>query len=72
MLSSSSEVCGLLSVCELLSSLKTPLSQIPIFGPILFGGYTMNNIQQEFICSACGPFTKNNERIQKSKDTGDL
>ena len=32
----------------------------------------MNNIQQEFICSACGPFTKNKERIQKSKDTGDL
>ena len=27
--------------------------------------------QPQFIYSACGPFTKNNERIQKSKETGD-
>ena len=27
--------------------------------------------QPGFICSACGPFTKNKERIQKLKETGD-
>ena len=27
--------------------------------------------QPGFIFSACGPFTKNKERIQKSKETGD-
>ena len=27
--------------------------------------------QSKFTCSACGPFTKNKERIQKSKDTVD-
>ena len=27
--------------------------------------------QPEFIYSACGPFTKNKERIQKFKETGD-
>ena len=27
--------------------------------------------QQAFIYSACGPFTKNKERIQKFKETGD-
>ena len=27
--------------------------------------------QPQFIYSACGPFTKNNEGIQKSKETGD-
>ena len=27
--------------------------------------------QPEFTCSACGPFTKNKERIQKFKETGD-
>ena len=27
--------------------------------------------QPEFPCSACGPFTKNRERIQKFKETGD-
>ena len=27
--------------------------------------------QPEFTCSACGPFTKNKERIQKFKQTGD-
>ena len=26
--------------------------------------------QSGFNCSACGPFTKNNERIQKFKETG--
>ena len=28
-------------------------------------------IQPEFTYSACGPFTKNKERIQKSKEIGD-
>ena len=27
--------------------------------------------QPEFTCSACGPFIKNKERIQKFKETGD-
>ena len=27
--------------------------------------------QSRFTCSACGPFTKNKERIQKFKETGD-
>ena len=27
--------------------------------------------QPGFTCSACGPFTKNKERIQKRKETGD-
>ena len=27
--------------------------------------------QPQFVCSACGPFTKNKERIQKFKETGD-
>ena len=27
--------------------------------------------QPQFTYSACGPFTKNNERIQKFKETGD-
>ena len=27
--------------------------------------------QPGFACSACGPFTKNKERIQKFKETGD-
>ena len=27
--------------------------------------------QTEFTYSACGPFTKNKERIQKFKETGD-
>ena len=26
--------------------------------------------QSRFACSACGPFTKNKERIQKSKEAG--
>ena len=26
--------------------------------------------QPRFTCSACGPFTKNKERIQKFKETG--
>ena len=28
--------------------------------------------QLEFTYSACGPFTKNKERIQKFKETGDV
>ena len=31
----------------------------------------MNLKQPQFTCSACGPFTKNKERIQKFKETGD-
>ena len=27
--------------------------------------------QHGFTCSVCGPFTKNKERIQKFKETGD-
>ena len=28
--------------------------------------------QPQFVCSACGPFTKNKERIQKFKDTSHI
>ena len=31
----------------------------------------MHLTQPEFTYSACGPFTKNKERIQKFKETGD-
>ena len=31
----------------------------------------MHSSQPQFICSACGPFTKNKERTQKFKETGD-
>ena len=27
--------------------------------------------QPQFTCSACGPFTKHKQRIQKFKETGD-
>ena len=27
--------------------------------------------QPEFTCNACGPFTKNKERIKKFRETGD-
>ena len=40
--------------------LKTPLNEIPLLGDILRQNY-----------SACGPFTKNKERIQKFIETGD-
>ena len=33
--------------------------------------HLMHLIQQGFTYSACGPFTKNKERIQKVKETGD-
>ena len=82
----------------LLSSLgiKTPLSKIPLVGPLLFyrsqqvnKRYKMNEIVNKFLLagdkfmpemnlrqlgftfSACGPFTKDKERIQKFKETGD-
>ena len=32
----------------------------------------MNLKQPQFACSACGPFFKNKERIQKFKETGDM
>ena len=31
----------------------------------------MHSRQPRFVYSACGPFTKNKERIQKCKETGD-
>ena len=31
----------------------------------------MHSRQPQFTYSACGPFTKNKERIQKFKETGD-
>ena len=33
--------------------------------------HEMHLRQPQFNCSACGPFTKNKERIQKFKETGD-
>ena len=42
---------------------------------LLAGGKFMPEMylkQVGFTCSACGPFTKNKERIQKFKETGDL
>ena len=83
---------------RLLSSLgiKTPLSKIPLVGPLLFqkpqqvnARYKMNEIVNKFLLagdkfmpemylrqpgftySAQRPFTKNKERIQKFKETGD-
>ena len=41
---------------------------------LLAGGKFMPEMylkQAGFTCSACGPFTKNKERIQKFKETGD-
>ena len=41
---------------------------------LLVGGKFMPEMhlkQPGFTCSACGPFTKNKERIQKFKETGD-
>ena len=64
---------------ELLNNLgtKTPLSKVPILGDVLFWMCMLNCInkwnlkQPEFTYSACGPFTKNKERIQQFKETGD-
>ena len=46
-----------------------------IFNTFLLAGYKfmpeMNIRQLGFTYSACGPFTKNKERIQKIKETGD-
>ena len=76
----------------LLSNLgiRTPLSEVPILGYILFWIHIkMDEIVNKFLLagdkfipemhlkqpgftySACGPFTKNKERIQKFKETGD-
>ena len=55
-----------------LSSLgtSTSLSKIPLVGILLFQG--INKLRQPgFMYSACRPFAKNKERIQKSKETGD-
>ena len=106
MVSSNYAVCGSIKsrfvkeqeTSELLSSLgiKTPLSQIPLLGPLLFQGYYQGNTkykmnetvnkfliagdkfifemhlrQPGFTYSACGPFTRNKERIQKFKETLD-
>ena len=41
---------------------------------LLAGGKFMPEMhlrQPQFIYSACGPFTKNKEKIQKFKETGD-
>ena len=42
---------------------------------VLLAGYKfmpeLHLKQPGFTCSACGPFTKNKERIQKFKETGD-
>ena len=64
--------------------LKTPLSKVPILDDILFWKYKISQIvagekcmpemrlkQPRFTYSACGPFTKNKERIKKFKETGD-
>ena len=43
--------------------------------PLLAGDKVMPEMhlkQPQFTYSACGPFTKNKERIQKFKETGDL
>ena len=72
--------------------IKTPLSKIPLVGPLLFKSvkqvnknYKMNETVNKFLSagdnvmpemhvrypySACGPFTKNGERIGKIKETG--
>ena len=46
-----------------------------IVNKFLLAGYKfmpeMHFKQPQFLYSACGPFTKNKERIQKFKETGD-
>ena len=65
------EAKGLLSKL----GIKTPLSKVPILDDILLAGNNfkleMHLKQPGFTYSACGPFTKNKERIQKFKETGD-
>ena len=39
---------------------------------LLAGDKFMPEIYLRFTYSACGPFTKNSERIRKFKETGDL
>ena len=69
--------------------IKTPLSNVPVLGDILFElTIIMNGIVNKFLLvgdkfmpemhlkqpgftySACGPFTKNKERIQRFKKLG--
>ena len=38
---------------------------------VLAGDKFMSEMQHQLNYSACGPFTKNKERIQKFKETGD-
>ena len=38
---------------------------------LLAGDKFMTEMHLKFTCSACGPFTKNKERIKKFKETGD-
>ena len=42
-----------------------------IVNKFLLAGDEMHLRQPQFVYSACGPFTKNKERIQKFKETGD-
>ena len=57
--------------------LKTLLNKISLLGDILFQNYKYERInmpemhlkQTVFTYSACGPFNKNKERIQKFKET---
>ena len=74
-------------VKRLLSNLglRTPLDKIPVLGDILLMNNVINKFllagdkfmpeihlrQPQFTYSACGPFTRHEERIQKFKETGD-
>ena len=73
---------GLLSNLDL----RTPLNKIPVLGDILYKmSNTINKLllagdkfmpemhlrQPQFTCSACEPFTKYEQRIQKFNETGD-
>ena len=71
------EAKGLLSSLDL----KIPLNKIPLLGDICFKCIKMNDIVDQFLLagdkfmpgftySACGPFTKNKERIEKFMKTG--
>ena len=66
---------GLLSSLESIQQVNTMYEINEIVNTFLLAGDKfvpeMHLIQPGFTYSACGPFTKNRERIQKFKETGD-
>ena len=63
------EANGLLSS----SGIKKPLSKIPLVNKFVLArdkSMPEMHLRQPFTYSACEPFTRNKERIQKFKETG--